>query len=80
MEPLPHEEIQRSLGRIEGGVQGIKEELKQLNGRVLKQGEDIVTLQVQQVSLKTKIAILGASIAFSVSMLWDFIKSQFMGK
>lgn len=55
-----HNEILRSLGRIEGKVEGILEQATKTNGRVTKLEEGVTTLKVQEGVTTTKITLIGA--------------------
>lgn len=55
-----HNEILRSLGRLEGKVDGILEQATKTNGRVNKLEEVTTTLKVQNGVTSTKMGIIGA--------------------
>lgn len=55
-----HNEILRSLGRIEGRVESILEQATKTNGRVTKLEEGLTTLKVQEGITTTKITLISA--------------------
>lgn len=55
-----HDEIVRSLGRIEGTLQSVLEQATKTNGRVTKLEEGFTTLRVQEGVTTTKVTLISA--------------------
>ena len=55
-----HDEIIRSLGRIEGTQQQILEQATKTNGRVTKLEESVTTMRVQEGVTTTKVTLISA--------------------
>ena len=70
MEELQHNEIQRSLGRIEGKLDGIKDSVDQ-------HSKDIQKLQTGQTNLKIKLGGLAGGASLVVLVAFEWVKSQF---
>jgi hypothetical protein len=77
MEQLQHEEIQRSLGRIEGKLDGLNKRIDVSNGRLIKHEQDLNKLKTGQTILKTKAAIFAAGGALIVLIVFEYVKFQF---
>lgn len=60
MEQQVHNEIMRSLGRIEGKIEGILEQATKTNGRVTKLEENVTSLKVTDGITTTKVTLIGA--------------------
>ena len=77
MEQLQHEEIQHSLGRIEGKLDGLNKRIDVSNGRLIKHEQDLNKLKTGQTILKTKAAIFAAGGALIVLIVFEYVKFQF---
>lgn len=55
-----HNEILRSLGRLEGKLDSVVDQTTKTNGRVTKLEEGMTTLKVQEGITTTKITLIGA--------------------
>lgn len=54
-----HDDIMRSLGRLEGKIDGILEQATKTNGRVTKLEADVTALKVTEGVTTTKLSIIG---------------------
>ena len=76
MEQPQHNEIQRSLGRIEGPQAEIIKRLDKINGRLDNHSKNIAELKTGQTVLKTKATIFGGIAGVVIISVWEFIRSQ----
>lgn len=69
-------EIQRSLGRIEGTLDSLKEIVE---GQATKMGEittSLRTVDARVTGLETKAGMIGAGAGAGVALVWGLIKSK----
>ena len=72
-----HNEIMRSLGRIEGEVKGINQRLDVINGTLKDYDKRINIAENEVTSIKAKAAMLGALLGAGVSAFWSYVKDRF---
>lgn len=77
MENRVVQEIQRSLGRIEGGQSEMLRRFDSVEKRLTDHGERIDKIEQQNSAQKAKMGIIGGGVAIVISIAWDFIKSKF---
>ena len=71
-----HNEIQRSLGRIEGKLGEMNNHLVRINGRLDIHSKSISELKTGQTVLKTKATVFGGIAGVVIVSAWEFIRSQ----
>lgn len=71
-----HDEIQRSLGRIEGKLDGALLHLEKINGRLDKHGSRLDLFDANMTEVKTKATIYGGIAGTAVMVAWQFIKDK----
>ena len=76
MEQSQHEEIQRSLGRIEGHQSEIIKRLDKINGRLEDHAEQIGKLKTWQTTIKTQVGILAAGASLGIAFVFKFINDR----
>lgn len=69
-----HNEILRSLGRLEGKVDGISESISSIDSRTSKLEESVTGLKVSNGITTTKVSILGAIAGAAGSFLVSFLR------
>lgn len=74
MDKEGHGEILRSLGRIEGKIEGILEQATKTNGRVTRLEESVTTLKVDDGVTTTKVSIIGAVMGAAGGYLISLLK------
>jgi hypothetical protein len=74
------EEITRSLGRIEGRLEGIENEQRRIADYAIKTSERVGTLEVTQAHSKGWAAGIGAAFGAIGSMLVPMLKGMILNK
>lgn len=71
------QEIQRSLGRIEGGQSEMLRRFDDLDRKVIAHDVRLDKIEQFNAAQKARLGIFGGGVAIIVSIAWDFIKSKF---
>lgn len=69
-----NQEVQRSLGRIEGGIQAIDKRLDMIDGRITGHSGRINELEDKQAKMEGKAAILGVIGGSAVGVFFWWLK------
>ena len=72
-----NQEVQRSLGRIEGGVQEITRQLEKIDVRITGHSGRINAVEDKQATMEGKAAVLGVIGGSAVGVFLWWIKDMF---
>ena len=74
------EDIQRSLGNLEGtineGFKSIVQRLDTMNGSLKTHETQIDSLKIDQAVLKTKAGFISGGISLAIMVAWEFFKER----
>ena len=70
-------DINRSLGRIEGGIEGINKHLDKINGRIDDQQKNLDSTKNEISLIKGKAVGFGASAGIFMSIIIEYIRYSF---
>lgn len=77
MENNNHDEIMRSLGRLEAGQDAIIERLNKVNGRLDKHDEKISSLETFQTTVKVKTGVVASLVGGGIAFMGFIINKYF---
>ena len=71
-----HNEIQRSLGRIEGHQEEIIERLNKINGKIIDHDIKIDKLKTAQTTTKVQLGMIATGASLVIAFIFKFVNDR----